>query len=72
MSEGRPPRRLRLSRAPSQAKAQRTPPVVPASLIERLLKGGLSPALELTLNELQDELPGVVQGLFWVRTGPIP
>jgi len=70
MSEGRPPRRLRLSRAPSQAKAQRTPPVVPASLIERLLKGGLSPALELTLNELQDELPGVVQGLFWVRTGP--
>lgn len=61
---------MRLPRAPSQAKVQRTPPVVPAFLIERLLKGGLSPALELTLNELQDELPGVVQGLFWVRTGP--
>lgn len=70
MSEGRTPRRLRLPRAHSQAKAQRTPLVVPASLIEGLLKGGLSSALELTLGELQDKLPGVVQGLFWVRTGP--
>jgi diguanylate cyclase (GGDEF)-like protein len=70
MSEGRLPRRLRLPRAPAQAKTQRTPPVVPASLIERLLKGGLSSALEQTLSELQDELPGVAQALFWVRTGP--
>jgi len=69
MSQGRTPRRLRLPRDSAQARISRALPMVPVTLIERLLRGGISAAFELILDELLDELPGVAQALFWVRTG---
>jgi diguanylate cyclase (GGDEF)-like protein len=42
---------------------------VPTQLIERLLAAGATPAFELALEELLQELPGVQQAFLWVRDG---
>ncbi|MFN3390786.1 MAG: diguanylate cyclase domain-containing protein [Meiothermus ruber] len=70
MSEERLPRRLRLPRVPSGARANKARPAVPAALIDRLLKGSTTASFELTLDELLHELPGIAQAFFWVRQGP--
>ncbi|WP_299427801.1 diguanylate cyclase [uncultured Meiothermus sp.] len=72
MPQDRPPRRLRLARVPSESKPGRhvLPQAVSTQLIDRLLSAaGATQALELGLEELIRELPGVEQAFLWMREG---
>lgn len=69
MSEEHSPRRSHLPRVPSSNSIHKTPPAVPAALIDRLLEGGAIGAFERFLGELLHRLPGAAQAFLWVRQG---